>query len=147
MDASQISPAATTDNSTNSPWTVVKRPPKDDEIFDPEKAAPKRQVTASRNPGSDHTTSMSPHALYEATTMVPQPQLQEKSPADLVIMIQRMQTSHAQQVAELQDQYAAVKNQFDQLKSLFNTHFSSQLESLQLLQSVSGESMAQASFL
>lgn len=138
MDALQVSSSATPDDSTGSPRVSVKRPLEDDETFDVENVTSKRQAFEVRTPIFDSMASLLPYAPYEAAETPTEPQLQETSVADLMSIIQQMQTSHAQQISELRDQYNSVSAHLEQLKSLFNDHFTSQLDSIHVLQSVSG---------
>lgn len=144
MDALQISPVESIDDSIDTSRVYVKRLPEDDGPFDLESTPAKRQIIEPGGFLSNDMASSTSHALHGA---IEEPQLSEKSPEDLVFIIQQMQHSHAQQVAQLRDQYTAVSRQLEQLKALLNSHFTTQLGSIHLLQSVSSETQSQSNFL
>lgn len=108
----------------------IKRPPEDEEPFDPSRAPPKRQnmhpaVANGQNTRNPATTS-------EAIDH----QLIGKTPGELITIILSMRSSHEQQLAELQTRHEAVSRQLDHLTHTLNGHFASQISALQSVQQV-----------
>lgn len=135
MDSSQASHRSpeTYDLDANTSSVYIKPPPADEEPFD---ASPQQQAQEPTVIAPSEMASSS-RALSEATATATEPQFSEKSADDLIAMIHHLQASHAQELADLRDQQAALSNQLDQMKSLLNSHFTSQLGAIHLLQSVS----------
>ncbi|POS72255.1 hypothetical protein DHEL01_v209356 [Diaporthe helianthi] len=106
----------------------IKRPPEDEEPFDPSRAPPKRQTMqpplANGQNGSFNNPSSG--AIDH--------QLVGKTPGELIRMIQSMRSSHDQQITELQNRYEVVSRQLEQLTHILNGHFASQISALQSVQ-------------
>lgn len=144
MEASQIPSGVSPDDRSTRTYNVyIKRLPEDDESSDSWRATSQQQITGSRLPSSEGMVLSSPHFSPGPanTPTESQPQFNRRI-EDLMSMIQTMQTSQAHQISELREQYTAVSTQLEQLKSLLNDHFTSQLGSIHLLQSVSGQSIS-----
>lgn len=108
----------------------IKRPPEDDEPFDPSRAPPKRQIMQA--PVTNGQSAPSISASNEATDH----QLIGKTPGELVTIILSMRSSHEQKLAELHNRYATVSCQLEQLTNILNGHFASQISALQSVQQV-----------
>ncbi|KAK2597773.1 hypothetical protein N8I77_012537 [Diaporthe amygdali] len=106
----------------------IKRPPEDEEPFDPSRAPPKRQTIAIPATNGQSEPSIAPSS--EATDH----QLMGKTPGELVTIILAMRSSHEQQLAELQNQYSVVSRQLEHLTSSLNGYFASQISALQSVQ-------------
>lgn len=116
------------------PSSAIKRPPEDgDESLDLDRGRPKRQAFEPPNPPSNETSS--PSGASAAGT-VAKPQPWAKRTEDLAAIIDQMQASHEQQLAELRHQQAALSSTLDQLKSQLSEHFTSQISAMYLLQNV-----------
>lgn len=122
MDSSQ-SPIAVAD-------VPIKRPPEDEEPFDPSRAPPKRQFNETPIANGQRAPSMA--LPSEATGH----ELIGKTPGELTTIILSMRSSHEQQLSELQNRYAAVSRQLEQLTQTLNGHFASQISALQSVQQV-----------
>lgn len=117
----------------------IKRPPEDEEPFDPSRAPPKRQTmqTPLANGQNGPLNAPSSEAVDH--------QLIGKTPGELITIILSMRSSHDQQITELQNRYDAVSHQLEQLTRTLNGHFASQIAALQSVQqsvasvSVSGQ--------
>lgn len=108
----------------------IKRPPEDEEPFDPSRAPPKRQTLAI--PATNGQSEPSIAHSSEATDH----QLMGKTPGELVTIILAMRSSHEQQLADLQNQYSVVSRQLEHLTSSLNGYFASQISALQSVQQV-----------
>lgn len=139
MEASPIRSNASPDGGSTHPRSVfIKRLPEDEEPFDFGRATPDQQSIGSRAPAFDGVALSSPLVSQGPVITPAEPRSQEsRRIEELMVMIQEMQTSHAHQISELREQYTAVSTQLEQLKSLLNDHFTSQLGSIHLVQSVS----------
>ncbi|KAH8775452.1 transcriptional activator of glycolytic enzymes-domain-containing protein [Diaporthe sp. PMI_573] len=107
----------------------IKRPPEDEEPFDPSRASPKRQTmqppvaaNGQNNPFNNPSTEGMDHRLIGMT------------PGELITIILSMRSSHEQQVSELQNRYEAASRQLEQLTHTLNGHFASQIAALQSVQ-------------
>lgn len=109
---------------------AIKRPPEDEEPFDLHRSPPKRQAVETT---SDYRQAFVSHGPAEASGS----QFYGKTPEELISIIHELQVSHAQQVADLRNQYTVVSQQLDQLKGLLNTHLHSQMTAIQYVQNVS----------
>lgn len=120
--------------SSRSPVAVadvpIKRPPEDEEPFDPRRAPPKRQTIQPpvANGQSNPFNAPSSEAIDH--------QLIGKTPGELITIILSMRSSHEQQISELQNRYEAVSRQLEQLTHALNGHFASQIAALQSVQQV-----------
>lgn len=112
------------DDSFNVP---IKRPPDDEEEFDLQNT-PKRQALEDFHGGLSASRASSEASGY---------QLLEKSPEDLVALIQEMKASHAREMAEVREQYSIVSRQLEQMRILLNDHFTTQVAAIQKAQKVS----------
>lgn len=108
----------------------IKRPPEDEEPFDPSRAPPKRQTMHAPVANGQNT----PDLATSSETI--DNQLIGKTPGELVTIILSMRSSHEQQLAELQNRYAAVSRQLENLTHTLNGHFASQISALQSVQQV-----------
>lgn len=121
-------------DSSRSPGVVtdvpIKRPPEDEEPFDPSRAPPKRQTMETSFANGQSALPIAP------SSQSIDHQLVGKSPGELVAVILSMRSSHEQQLAELQNRYTAVSRQLDQLTQTLNGHFGSQISALQSVQQV-----------
>lgn len=108
----------------------IKRPPEDDEPFDPSRAPQKRQTMQPPFANGQNGSFNAPSS--EATDN----QLVGKTPGELMTIILAMRTAHDQQITELQNRYEAVSRQLDQLTHTLSGHFSSQISALQSIQQV-----------
>ncbi|KAG6363613.1 hypothetical protein INS49_008714 [Diaporthe citri] len=119
-------------DSSRSPVALadvpIKRPPEDDEPFDPSRAPPKRQAMESPVDNGQSAPFIAPSSA--ATDH----QLVGKTPGELITIILTMRSSHEQQLAELQNRYSAVSRQLEQLTQTLNGHFASQISALQSVQ-------------
>lgn len=108
----------------------IKRPPEDEELFDPFRAPPKRQAleTPVTNGLSASSTAPSSESIDH--------QLIGKTPGELVTIILSMRASHEQELVKMQNQYAVVRRQLDQLTNILDGHFASQISALQSVQQV-----------
>lgn len=136
MDFSQPSPDLSPSNALDTAGVYIKGPPTDEEPFDVDSIPPTQEAPEPTAAAPSDMASPS-RDLSEATATTAEPQLWERSTEDLIAMIQNLQASHAQELAELRDQQAALSNQLNQLKSLLDSHFNSQLGAINSLQSVS----------
>lgn len=144
MEASQIPSDASPDGrSTRTHNVYIKRLPEDDESSDSWRTTSQQQTIRSGLPALDGMGLSSPHFSQGPVNTPTESQPQEnRRIEDLMSMIQNMQTSHAYQISELREQYTAVSTQLEHLKNLLNDHFTSQLGSIHLLQSVSGQEIS-----
>lgn len=121
-------------DSSRTPIVVsdvpIKRPPEDEEPFDPSRAPPKRQTMENPVANGQSAPFIAPPSA--ATDH----QLFGKTPGELITIILTMRSSHEQQLAELQNRYAAVSRQLEQLTQTLNGHFASQISALQSVQQV-----------
>lgn len=121
-------------DSSRSPVAVadvpIKRPPEDEEPFDPSRAPPKRQTM--ENPVANGQSA----PFITPSSAATDHQLVGKTPGELITIILTMRSSHEQQLAELQNRYAAVSRQLEQLTQTLNGHFASQISALQSVQQV-----------
>lgn len=109
----------------------IKRIPENDEdFFDLDRPSYKRQAVG----GTAYHRQPAPMSTAPDVTVQG---LRDKAPGELVSIILQMQSSHEQQVARLQNQYAVVNRQLEQLTAVLNTHFTSQLNAIQSVQQVS----------
>lgn len=137
MDISQEEPTSPIDydDDMDTSSVYIKRPPEDEEPSDDDMGPPMTQALGSTANSLLHEVAPPSTALSETTTT--EPQLPEESAQDPMALIQEMQASYAQQLAELRDQQATLTSELDQLKSLLNSHLNSQISAINLLQSVS----------
>ncbi|KUI69339.1 Protein MSN1 [Cytospora mali] len=77
-----------------------------------------------------HRHTPSSRAPSEATVQG----LKDKTAGELVSTILQMQSSHEQQVADLQRQLAVISRQMEQLTSILNAHFTSQIAAIRSVQ-------------
>lgn len=131
--------ASTTSQTADGVAEVsIKRPPEDDESLDGlHRAPPKRQAV-------ERSLSHGPGTASRASSEATDGHLWDMSPAELIATIHQMQATHAQQVAELRDQYTIVSRQLEQLRTLANNHLTSQILAIQSAQHVSHPRLADA---
>ncbi|KAI3398367.1 hypothetical protein diail_9459 [Diaporthe ilicicola] len=119
-------------NTTQSPDSVadvpIKRPPEDEEPFDPSRAPPKRQTLD--NPVTNGQSTASIAHSSEAIDH----ELISKTPGELVTIILSMRSSHEQELVRMENQLASVRRQVEQLTHILDDHFASQISATQSVQ-------------
>lgn len=107
----------------HSPNFPAKRPPEDErEEFDLQSATLKRHAIEGLH--------------GEPTFSRASSEISDKSPEELVTVIQEMEATHAREMAEIKNQYANVSYQLEQLMTLLNNHFASHLAVIHDVQKV-----------
>jgi hypothetical protein len=109
----------------------IKRPPEDEDPFDPSRAPPKRQ--AMQPPLANGQNNQ----FFPSSSGSIDHQLIGKTPGELITIILSMRSSHEREMSELQNRYEAVSHQLQQLTHVLNGHFASQIAALQSVQQVS----------